>query len=95
MLEINKKIGTLLTDVVMPGMNGLELGERVRAVRPDTKILYMSGHVDASNVQASFRVGGAVFLQKPFTFAALMQKVGAVLERSSGSGLERADHAIE
>ncbi len=71
-------IDLLLTDVVMPLMNGPELAERLVAIRPGTKVLFMSGF-DVSSMLAP----GAPFLAKPFDVNALPRKVREVLERHS------------
>ena len=88
-------IDLLLIDVALPGMHGLELGERVRAMSPAMKILYMSGHVNANTIRERLCDAGAGFLEKPFTVATLMDKVRAALERSRGSGPSPVDRAIE
>jgi len=75
-------ISLLLTDVVMPGMGGPELAERVRVIRPELRFLFMSGYTDPGTVDqaALSRAGG--FLQKPFTAAALTEKVRTELDRT-------------
>ncbi len=76
-------IHLMLTDVVMPQMRGTELAEKMAALRPNTKVLYMSGYVeDAARMQEMLAAGGA-FLQKPFGTKTLLDKVRLVL---SGSG---------
>ncbi|HDR05383.1 MAG TPA: PAS domain S-box protein [Candidatus Marinimicrobia bacterium] len=69
------KIHLLLTDVIMPGMNGRQLAEQLIANRPDMKIIYMSGYT--SNVIARHGVldKGVQFIQKPFTKATLAKKI--------------------
>lgn len=78
-------IHLLLTDVVMPGLNGVELAGQLTRLRPDTKVLYMSGFalVGARQDQAgglSLEPGAAI-LPKPFGAEALTRKVLEVLER--------------
>jgi two-component system cell cycle sensor histidine kinase/response regulator CckA len=76
-------IDLLLTDMIMPKMNGRELAARLGAARPDMKILYVSGYTDGivrDDVQRVLEPGLA-FLQKPYTRYALTRKVRDVLER--------------
>jgi len=73
-------IHLLLTDVVMPGMSGLELARRLRAARPVIRVLVMSGYADAGSPVGDVRDAGAPFLQKPFTRDTLLEKVRDVLE---------------
>jgi PAS domain S-box-containing protein len=72
-------IHLLLTDVVMPGISGRELADRVAVIRPGIKILYMSGYTDQSVVRHGILEGDAILLQKPFTLAALAAKLREVL----------------
>jgi len=72
-------IHLLLTDVVMPKINGFALAEAVRKLRPRMKVLYMSGYTD-SRVDRSWQLEkGTPFLQKPFTAAVLARKVREAL----------------
>ncbi len=74
------EIALLATDVVMPGMNGRELYERLQAQRPDLKCLYLSGYTADVITQRGVLPEGVNFLQKPFTLKSLAQKVRAVLD---------------
>ena len=69
----------LITDVVMPGMNGRELYDRLRQGCPGLKVLFMSGYAD--DVLDQVGAGGVPFLQKPFTADGLLSKVREVLGR--------------
>jgi PAS domain S-box-containing protein len=75
-------IHLLLTDVVMPGMTGLELAERATELRPDMKILFMSGYTDGALVHQGKLAADTAFLGKPFTGETLARKVREVLESS-------------
>jgi len=69
----------LFTDVVMPGMNGKGLAEEVRSLRPEVKVLYTSGYPDNDIAHRGVLDPGALFIQKPFTSAALGAKVRKAL----------------
>ena len=72
-------IDLLLTDMVMPGMTGRELAERVREAHPSIRVLFMSGHIENQDAHFIARQDSRSFLQKPFTAAALIRKVQDVL----------------
>jgi two-component system, cell cycle sensor histidine kinase and response regulator CckA len=72
-------IHLLMTDVVMPGISGRELAERVKKIRPEIKILYMSGYTDQSVVHHGILESDAVLLQKPFTLPTLASKLREIL----------------
>jgi CheY-like chemotaxis protein len=71
----------LLTDVVMPHMNGRGLADAVKRFRPDVKVLFMSGYTDDAIVHHGVLDPGIALLQKPFSPAALARKVREVLDR--------------
>ena len=72
-------IDLLLTDVIMPHMNGRELYQRLAQERSDLKVLYMSGYTDDVIIHHGVLEDGVAFLQKPFAIRSLLQKVRAVL----------------
>jgi two-component system cell cycle sensor histidine kinase/response regulator CckA len=74
------RIDLVLTDVVMPGMNGRGLVERLAGIRPSIKSLYMSGYTDDDIIRRGFIEPSKSFLQKPFTSEALLQTVRKVLD---------------
>ena len=73
-------IDLLVTDVVMPGMNGRQLAELLLAERPELKVLYMSGYTDDAVIARGVIDREMAFLQKPFGADDLAQKVSELLE---------------
>jgi nitrogen-specific signal transduction histidine kinase/CheY-like chemotaxis protein len=78
--EYARPIHLLLSDVVMPESEGAPLIERLTAVRPGLRVLYMSGYADETIVHHGVLKEGIPFLQKPFTLQALARKVRDVLD---------------
>lgn len=73
-------IHLLLSDVVMPGMNGAEMARLVEKLRPEIRVLFMSGYTDNAVLQTGELREGVAFLQKPFTPSTLGKKVREILD---------------
>jgi PAS domain S-box-containing protein len=73
-------IHLLLTDVVMPGMSGPELATKLRTLRPEMKVLLVSGHAGEAVIRHGVKESGAVLLPKPFTEGILLHSIRAVLD---------------
>ena len=75
-----RAIHLLLSDVVMPGLSGRDLWDKLSASRPDAKVLFMSGYIDDAVVRHRIRDAGLPFLQKPFSLVALADAVRRAIE---------------
>jgi PAS domain S-box-containing protein len=73
------KIDVLITDTIMPGMDGPKLARSLRAARPETKVLYISGYTEDASLFGNGLLRGEAFLQKPFPLDSLAQKVRALV----------------
>jgi PAS domain S-box-containing protein len=74
------RIHLMLTDLIMPGMSGRLLAQKMADLRPETKVVYMSGYTDDAVVRHGGLGPGMAFLQKPFAPDALARKVRSVLD---------------
>jgi two-component system cell cycle sensor histidine kinase/response regulator CckA len=88
-LDIASKPGPpihlLLTDVVMPEMSGRELAAELARLRPEVRVLYMSGHTDDAVLRYGVLQAGAAYLQKPFSGEALARKVREAIDTPRGA----------
>lgn len=76
-------IHMVITDIVMPRMNGSELVKKLKMIKPQLRVLYMSGHLDDAIVQHGSSESQSAFLQKPFTTSGLSTKVRELLDLPS------------
>lgn len=74
-------IHLMVTDVVMPGMNGPELAKRLSLLHPEMKVLYISGYTDNAIVHHGVLEKGVNYIQKPFAVESLVRKVREVLDQ--------------
>lgn len=83
-------VDLLLTDIVMPGLSGPELAEKVHALMPGLRVVFMSGYTNGYLTDAGDDMGTAVpserFLQKPFSVEQLLSRIGDVLDQRPPSG---------
>jgi CheY-like chemotaxis protein len=82
-LIASQQVGSLhllLTDMVMPGMGGRELAQNLSVIKPDLRILFMSGYTDDVGILASHEEGSTAFLQKPFTPEVLARTIRSLLD---------------
>ncbi len=90
-LSYPQSICLLLTDIMLgPGLNGREVAEQLRRVRPHMPVLYISGYSDDANVEAEISRADAVFLPKPFSVRTLAEKVNQALNSRKQSINSRA-----
>jgi CheY-like chemotaxis protein len=80
MLDEGQQAALLFTDIVMPGMSGRQLADRVRAKRPDIKVLYTTGYTPNAIVHNGVLDPGASLLTKPFSIEDLAAKVRKLLD---------------
>jgi CheY-like chemotaxis protein len=92
-------VDLLLTDVVLPGMNGRDLAARLALMQPRLKVIFMSGYTDNSVLRNSVAEASTPYLQKPFTLDALLAKVHESLDAFSLAALAQrtalGDLAVE
>jgi PAS domain S-box-containing protein len=83
LLKGGKSVDLVITDVVMPGMSGGGLGERLAFERPGLPVLFISGFADEDVIRRGLLEAGRPFLQKPFALVDLARKVREVLDRTA------------
>ncbi len=84
--EHDSEVDVLLTDVIMPQMSGVELAQKLRALNPQLRVLFMSGYTDDTIARHGLRPDEIPMLEKPFTADSLAAKLRAVLDSQLASG---------
>jgi CheY-like chemotaxis protein len=79
-LDQNRAIALLMTDVVMPGMNGRKLADEAMRIKPDLKVLFSTGYTRNAIVHNGTLDEGVALIMKPYTLEALAEKVAKVLD---------------
>jgi len=81
----------LITDVIMPQMGGRELAERLKTLRPDIQILFISGYTESTVVRTGSLTKDEMFLPKPFTPVTLARRVRELLDTAKGKADSRSN----
>ena len=77
---LDQKIDLIISDLVMPQMGGKSLADQIRIIRPDTKVLFVSGYTDKVLAHKDILEPGVAFLHKPYSPEILIRKVHEVLK---------------
>ena len=85
--EISEYVHLLITDVVMPGVNGRVLAQNLRALRPTLKVLYTSGYTGDVIVHHGVLEKGIEFISKPYSLEQLAKRVREVLDKPESQSL--------
>jgi PAS domain S-box-containing protein len=85
LVEDTKRVDLLLTDVIMPGLNGRELGRRAQALRPGLPVLYMTGYSRNAVVHHGRLDEGVDLIQKPISQAQLATRIRQILDRTTAT----------
>jgi PAS domain S-box-containing protein len=93
--DLSRRIDLVVTDVIMPRMSGKEMADKLKSVRPHTKVLFISGYTDDALNQHGVLSPDIAFLEKPFTPARLAFKVREVLDQAGPNGdRPKTDHNL-
>ncbi len=89
-MQYTGQIDLVVTDVRMPGLSGYDVVEKLKVLRPQMRVLFMSAYTDDERVLAASPSSDFAYLQKPFTLEALAQRVREMLDRGQGKATARA-----
>ena len=78
----NTHLDLVVLDIVMPGMNGRDMAKKISRIRPDIKILFMSGYATSGIVHQGILYKGLNFIKKPFTQESLARKVSEIVNQN-------------
>lgn len=84
--EHGDEIDVVVLDVIMPGMSGISVADRLQDAIDDLRILYVSGYIEGELPERHETPGRSAFLQKPFTVEQLLAEVRGLLEEGGGAG---------
>ncbi len=89
----DQDVDIVLTDVVLPNMNGVDLARKLHSWRPKLKVLYMSGYTERILDEYGLKGADASFLAKPFTLEDLEEKIHEQLQDCPGDAIRELDVA--
>jgi PAS domain S-box-containing protein len=82
-IRSNRRIDLLVTDIGLPGLNGRQVAEAARLLRPDLKILFMTGYADTAAMAAGFLAPGMEMITKPFAIDSLAARIKSIIESTA------------
>ena len=82
--DLGQPLDLVISDLVLPGVDGREIGRRAIQLRPRLKVLFMSGYTEHAVLRQNLFEPGMLFFQKPFTQTALLRKIREILHGETG-----------
>lgn len=89
-LRSRDRIDLLITDIGLPGLNGRQIADAGRELRPGLKVLYMTGYAENAALAPGFHQPGTAIITKPFAIEALAARVRSIIEAPAGADVEAA-----
>ena len=83
-LFISSRPDLVLLDITLPGMNGIEVLERIRSINPTSRVIMVTGNTDPRLAREAFELGAFAYIDKPFDFAYLKRVVAMALPPKTG-----------